>query len=47
MVPGLWMYNNAFLWNKMGYASAIGMFLFVLIMGLTILNVKFVKTGDY
>ncbi len=47
MVPGLWMYNNAFLWNKMGYASAIGMFLFVLIMGLTIINVKFVKTGDY
>ncbi|MXX26383.1 MAG: sugar ABC transporter permease [Caldilineaceae bacterium SB0668_bin_21] len=47
MVPGLWMYNNAFLWNKMGYASAIGMFLFVLIMCLTILNVKFVKTGDY
>jgi ABC-type sugar transport system permease subunit len=47
IVPGLWMYNNAFLWNKMGYASAIGMFLFVLIMGLTILNVKFVKTGDY
>ena len=47
MVPGLWMYNNAFLWNKMGYASAIGMFLFVLIMGLTILNVKFVRTGDY
>ena len=47
MVPGLWMYNNAFLWNKMGYASAIGMFLFVLIMGLTIINVKFVRTGDY
>ncbi len=47
IVPGLWMYNNAFLWNKMGYASAIGMFLFVLIMCLTILNVKFVKTGDY
>lgn len=47
MVPGLWMYNNAFLWNKMGYASAIGMFLFILIMGLTIVNVKFVRTGDY
>lgn len=46
MVPGLWMYNNAFLWNKMGYASAIGMFLFVLILSVTILNIKFVRTGE-
>jgi ABC-type sugar transport system permease subunit len=44
MVPGLWMYNNAFLWNKMGYASAIGMFLFLLIFALTLFNMKFVKT---
>jgi len=44
MVPGLWMYNNAFFWNKMGYASAIGMFLFVLILGLTLINMKAVKT---
>ena len=44
MVPGLWMYNNAFLWNKMGYASAIGMFLFLVILGVTLLNMKVVKT---
>ena len=44
MVPGLWMYNNAFLWNKMGYASAIGMFLFILIFVLTLINIKFVRT---
>jgi ABC-type sugar transport system permease subunit len=44
MVPGLWMYNNAFMWNKMGYASAIGMFLFLLIFGLTLFNMKFVKS---
>lgn len=44
MVPGLWMYNNAFLWNKMGYASAIGMFLFLLIFALTLFNMKFVKS---
>ncbi|MEZ4866692.1 MAG: sugar ABC transporter permease [Caldilineaceae bacterium] len=44
MVPGLWMYNNAFLWNKMGYASSIGMFLFLLIFGLTLFNMKFVKS---
>lgn len=44
MVPGLWMYNNAFLWNKMGYASAIGMFLFLLILALTLINTKYVKS---
>lgn len=44
MVPGLWMYNNAFLWNKMGYASAIGMFLFILIFSMTLINMKFVKS---
>ncbi|MEZ4619563.1 MAG: sugar ABC transporter permease [Caldilineaceae bacterium] len=44
MVPGLWMYNNAFLWNQMGYASAIGMFLFLLIFGVTLFNMKFVKS---
>ncbi|RIK40211.1 MAG: sugar ABC transporter permease [Chloroflexi bacterium] len=44
MVPGLWMYNNAFLWNKMGYASAIGMILFLLIFALTLFNMKFVKS---
>ena len=46
MVPGLWMYNNAFFWNKMGYASAIGMVLFLIIMAITIINLKFVKSAD-
>ncbi|MHB1357344.1 MAG: carbohydrate ABC transporter permease [Anaerolineae bacterium] len=46
MVPGLWLYNNAFQWNKMGYASAIGMFMFVIIMGITIINMKFIRTAD-
>lgn len=46
MVPGLWMYNNAFLWNKMGYASAIGMFLFLLIFTLTLINIKYIKAAD-
>jgi ABC-type sugar transport system permease subunit len=45
MVPGLWMYNNAFFWNRMGYASAIGTFLFVIIMAFTVINMKFVKTS--
>jgi raffinose/stachyose/melibiose transport system permease protein len=46
MVPGLWLYNNAFLWNKMGYASAIGMFMFVIVMIITIINMKFIRTAD-
>ena len=46
MVPGLWMYNNAFFWNKMGYASAIGMVLFIVILALTVINMKFVKSAD-
>ncbi|MCE5260235.1 MAG: sugar ABC transporter permease [Chloroflexi bacterium] len=46
MVPGMWLYNNAFQWNKMGYASAIGLFMFVIIMTLTIVNMKFIKTSE-
>jgi raffinose/stachyose/melibiose transport system permease protein len=44
MVPGLWMYNNAFVWGKMGYASAIGMILFILIFIFTLINNKYIKT---
>lgn len=47
MVPGLWLYTNAFLFSKVGYASAIGVFLFVIIMILTIINFKFIKTATY
>ncbi len=44
MVPGLWMYINAFLYQNLGYACSIGVFLFVLIMGLTVLNLKVIKS---
>jgi len=46
MVPGMWLYNNAFQWNKMGYASAIGLFMFVVIMSLTIINMKFIRSSE-
>lgn len=46
MVPGLWMYFNAFSFQKMGYACAIGVLLFVLIMMLTVLNMKYFKTTE-
>ncbi len=46
MVPGLWMYYNAFMFQKFGYASAIGVVLFVLIMTLTIINLKYFRSAE-
>jgi len=43
MVPGLWMYNRAFIAGEFGYACAIGMILFVFILGLTYINNKYVR----
>lgn len=42
-VPGLHMYNMAFRYARMGYASAIGVVLFLLIFGLTYLNMRSIK----
>lgn len=46
MVPGLWMYMNAFTFQRMGYACAIGVLLFLLILGLTILNMRYFKSSE-
>lgn len=43
MVPGLWMYNQAFVANEFGYACAIGLVLFFFILILTIINNKYVR----
>jgi ABC-type sugar transport system permease subunit len=43
MVPGLYMYNQAFINLKYGYACALGVTLFCLILGLTIIYQKYVK----
>lgn len=42
-VPGLHMYNMAFRYARMGYATAIGVVLFVLVLGLTYLNMKSIR----
>lgn len=48
MVPGYYMYLNAFKYGEMGLASAIGVFLFVLILALTVINMKFIRSSqDY
>ena len=44
MVPGLHMYQEAFAYQRMGYASAIGVALFALILILTIVNARFIKS---
>jgi len=44
LTPGLWMYNRAFIAGEFGYACAIGMILFVFILGLTLINNRFVRT---
>ncbi|MHB1455902.1 MAG: carbohydrate ABC transporter permease [Armatimonadota bacterium] len=46
MVPGLLMYIEGFNYHRMGYASAIGVFLFAIIMLLTILNLKILREKD-
>ncbi len=46
MLPGLWMYLNAFSFQRMGYACAIGVILFVLILSLTVLNMKYLRSAE-
>jgi raffinose/stachyose/melibiose transport system permease protein len=45
MVPGLHLYKNAMYYNKMGYASAIGTFLFVVILALTYINLRYIRSS--
>jgi raffinose/stachyose/melibiose transport system permease protein len=43
MLPGLYMFRNAFTNMRAGYACAIGLMLFALIVVLTLLNNKYVR----
>lgn len=45
MVPGLWMFNRAFVAGEFGYACALGIILFVFILGLTYINNKYVRVS--
>jgi len=47
IVPGLWLYTNVVEFGKVGYASALGVFLFALVMLLTVINMRFIKTATY
>jgi len=46
-VPGMWMYWNAFNLGKMGYASAMGVVMFIITLILTMLNMKYITTQEY
>jgi raffinose/stachyose/melibiose transport system permease protein len=46
MVPGLYLYRNAMQYGKMGYACAIGTFLFVVILTLTYLNLRYMRSNN-
>ncbi len=46
MLPGLWMYLNDFSFQRMGYACAMGVILFLIILGLTILNLKYFRSTE-
>lgn len=42
-VPGYMLYENAFTYDKYGYASAIGMIIFIITLTITIFNMKKIK----
>ena len=46
MVPAVYMYEQGFSYRRMGYCSALGTILFVLIMLLTLVNNKFLKNTE-
>jgi raffinose/stachyose/melibiose transport system permease protein len=46
MVPGLHMYLSGFSFNRLGYACAIGLVLFLIILSLTLLNLKYLKASE-
>lgn len=43
-VPGLVLYHSAFFYNKMGYASAIGVLLFAVIFVITVINMRVIRS---
>ena len=46
MVPAVYMYEQGFSYRRMGYCSALGTILFLLIMMFTIFNNKFLKNTE-
>lgn len=47
MVPGLYMFLNGFVFERMGYAAAIGLLLLLFLLTFTVLFNYFTRTEDY
>lgn len=47
MVPGLYMYLNGFVFERMGYAAAVGLLMLLFLLVFTILTNRFLRTEDY
>jgi len=45
LVPGLHMYHFAFKYQQLGYASAMAVVLFFLMLGLTYINMKYIRSS--
>lgn len=45
MVPGLYMFRKAFVDQEAGYACAVGLLIFLVILGLTLINNKVLKSN--
>jgi len=45
MVPGMYMFRFAFAFNRMGYACAIGVVLFIVIFTITLVNAKLIRSS--
>ena len=46
IVPALYMYKQAFTYNRMGYASAVGVVLFLIVLFFTVINYRYVNVEE-
>jgi raffinose/stachyose/melibiose transport system permease protein len=46
LTPALYLYTTGFSYNEMGYSSAIGLVLFIILLLLTLINNKFIKNTE-
>lgn len=46
ITPALYLYTTGFSYNEMGYSSAIGLVLFIILLLLTLINNKFIKNTE-
>ena len=47
MVPGLYMFLNGFVFERMGYAAAIGLLMLVFLLAFTLLLGRFIRAEEY